>query len=162
MKNNQQNTIFQVKKIGEIEAKDYKFCINIYDEYKDALYQLDKFSHVNVFWWFSQNDNPEKRAILQTELPYAKSEKAGVFACRADYRPNPIATTICKIIKIDHEKGKVFIEYCDAFDKTPVIDLKPYIPVCDRVRDVKVANWFSEWPDWYEDAGEFFSKYSFE
>lgn len=162
MKNNQPNTKFEIKPIGEIETKDYKFCINIFDEYKDALYQLDKFSHVNIFWWFNKNDNSEKRAILQTELPYAENTSAGVFACRADYRPNPIATTISNIINIDHEKGKIYIDYCDAFDKTPIIDLKPYIPVSDRVKNVKVPEWFSDWPEWYEDAAEYFSKNSFE
>ena len=38
----------------------------------------------------------------------------------------------------------------------PVLDLKPYLPVSDRVRDVTVAEWMKDWPMWMEEAGEIF------
>ena len=40
----------------------------------------------------------------------------------------------------------------DAFDGTPVIDLKAYFPICDRVRDCHVAPWLKNWPECLEDG----------
>ena len=36
---------------------------------------------------------------------------------------------------------------------SPIIDLKGYFPVCDRVKDVKVPTWASDWSQWYPDEG---------
>lgn len=43
-------------------------------------------------------------------------------------------------------------------DGTPIVDLKPYIPVCDRAREIKVPAWYRPWPEWIEDAGAIFSR----
>ena len=40
----------------------------------------------------------------------------------------------------------------DAFDGTPIIDLKAYFPICDRIRDCHIAPWLKEWPEWQEDG----------
>jgi tRNA (Thr-GGU) A37 N-methylase len=52
----------------------------------------------------------------------------------------------------------VHLAWIDAFDGTPVLDLKPYIPISDRVRDVRIAEWLADWPEWMEDAAEFFAE----
>lgn len=153
--------MFSINSIGKVKSENYNFQLEICEAFRPGLKELDKFSHVHVFWWASNHDNEADRNITQTELPYAKNTIGGVFACRSPYRPNPIAVTICKIINLDIENGILDIEYIDAFNNTPIIDLKPYIPVSDRVRDVNVAVWFSNFPDWYEEAGEFFKNYSF-
>jgi len=64
----------------------------------------------------------------------------GVFATRAPVRPNLIATTLCKIQGID--EGVIRIDRIDAFDGTPILDLKPYIPAADRAEsEVRVPDW---------------------
>jgi tRNA (Thr-GGU) A37 N-methylase len=50
------------------------------------------------------------------------------------------------------------LDYIDAVDGTPLLDIKPYIPVCDRARTSAVPAWFRDWPEWMEDAGAFFSQ----
>jgi tRNA (Thr-GGU) A37 N-methylase len=90
---------------------------------------------------------------MQCELPYAEGEIAGVFACRSEYRPNPIAVTVCEIVSIDEEAGTVGLTNIDAFDNTPLLDLKPYIPVVDRVQEVKTPDWYAEWPQWFPAEG---------
>jgi len=47
----------------------------------------------------------------------------------------------------------VLLGNIDAVDETPVVDLKPYYPVCDRVREVKTPAWADEWPEWMPDQG---------
>ncbi len=147
-----------LKSIGKIKAVEGQFQLVLDPIYKDGLLELKQFSYIHVFWWANQMDNDKARDTLITDLPYAKDAKAGVFACRSPYRPNPIAVSLCPVIDIDSESGIVTLAYIDAYDDTPLLDIKPYIPVSDRVRTVKTATWFDSWPDFYEDAEAFFSK----
>jgi tRNA (Thr-GGU) A37 N-methylase len=63
----------------------------------------------------------------------------GVFACRAPVRPNLIALSLCKIVSV---KGNVIeLEKIDAWDNTPVIDIKPYIPGYDSAKDAFNPTW---------------------
>ncbi len=151
----------QLKPIGKVVCNESegRFLLEIDEGVRTGLKALDQFSHVLVFWWADQMDRENYRSIVTAELPYAPGVEVGVFACRSEYRPNPIALTIVPILDIDVEKGVVVIPWIDAFDGSPIIDLKPYIPICDRIRDVKVADWMSEWPMWMEDAGEYFAEH---
>ena len=91
--------------------------------------------------------------MLQTRPPYAEDKLTGVFACRSEYRPNPIAVTVCPLVAVDEEAGRVEVADIDAVDGTPLLDLKPYIGVTDRVRDVGVPDWFAGWPEWVPEEG---------
>jgi tRNA-Thr(GGU) m(6)t(6)A37 methyltransferase TsaA len=117
------------------------------------LKQLDRFSHVMIFWWADKHDNAKSRGALQCEPPYAKGKVTGVFATRAEYRPNPIAMTTCKILKADEKSGIVEVADIDAFDGTPVVDLKAYFPVCDRVKEARIPEWLLDWPEWMPEEG---------
>ncbi len=149
----------EIQPIGTVWASDEGFMLEIEEPYRAALNGLSKFSHVMVFWWADKNDTPEMRGVLEVDLPYAPGENVGVFACRSERRPNPIAVTTTGIIHIDVEEGRVILPYIDAFDGTPIVDLKPYIPCSDRVRDFRVASWMEEWPEWMEDAGQYFAEH---
>jgi len=152
---------FQLQAIGRAVSneKEGRFLLQIDEPYKDGLKELDQFSHALVFWWADKMDREEYRSIVTAELPYAPGVEVGVFACRSEYRPNPIAVTIVPILNINEKEGIVVIPWIDAFDGSPVIDLKPYIPICDRIRDIKVPDWIADWPMWMEDAGAYFAEH---
>lgn len=151
-----------INPIGRVIASDQygKYEVHVFPEYAEALKLLDQFSHVMVIWWAHHHDNAQDRGILSTELPYARGTLAGVFACRSEYRPNPIGITILPILSVDEKAGVLTLPWIDASDDTPVLDLKPYIPSSDRIRDVSVASWCKEWPMWMEEAGEYFSAHA--
>jgi tRNA-Thr(GGU) m(6)t(6)A37 methyltransferase TsaA len=155
----QKSPAYSLCPIGYIHATEaeQRFEVEILAPYRDALQQLGEFSHVIVVWWANQHDQPASRNTMITELPYAPGVKAGVFACRSEYRPNPIALTTTPILHIDQKNGILSLAWLDAYDGTPVLDLKPYIPVTDRIRDYKVAQWMQDWPAWMEDAGAYFA-----
>ena len=148
---------YQLHPIGTIRSVDGSFRLEIFEPYRAALKELARFSHLMIFWWADQHDNPQDRAVTTTPLPYAPGIQAGVFACRSPYRPNPIALTTMFMLDVDIENGIVHLPWIDAEDGTPLLDLKPYIPVSDRIRDVRVAEWFANWPQWMEETGEFFA-----
>jgi tRNA-Thr(GGU) m(6)t(6)A37 methyltransferase TsaA len=159
---NENPKTYQLHPIGCVRASDEEggYILQIDEAYRPALKQMDQFSHILIFWWADQMDTEAYRNIMTCELPYAPGVEAGVFACRAEYRPNPIAVTTLPVLSVDAENGIVVLPWIDAFDGTPVLDIKPYIPISDRIRDFKVASWLADWPEWMEDAGEYFAEHA--
>lgn len=144
-----------INPIGTVRVEKGSFWLDIFPKYVDGLNQLENFSHVNVLWWCHHFDNAKDRQVLQCEQPYQKAPASvGIFATRSPLRPNPIALTIVPIINIA-EGGKIYLPYIDAEDGSPIIDLKPYHPATDRVRDLEVPDWCRHWPQWYEDSASF-------
>jgi tRNA-Thr(GGU) m(6)t(6)A37 methyltransferase TsaA len=132
---------FKVFRVGTVEKKEGMTCLKIADKYGEALKGLDGFSHVIVLYWLHGNDTPEKRTTLQTRLErFPNKPLAGVFASRAPVRPNPIALSVCRILSVDG--NTVRVESIDAFDRTPIVDLKPHIPNVDSPDNVRLPDWW--------------------
>ncbi|WP_373483505.1 tRNA (N6-threonylcarbamoyladenosine(37)-N6)-methyltransferase TrmO [Acetobacterium sp.] len=145
-----------VKPIGTIHVQGENIFIELEEAYREGLEGLDGFSHINVFWWFSEFDNEEARKVLSGHQPYKLApEVMGVFATRSPLRPNPIALTPVSVLEIDYQKGVIRIPYIDANDGTPVLDIKPYTPSLDRVENPKVPSWCDHWPKSVEGSGDF-------
>ena len=133
-------TSYKLLSIGRVEKKGEQVRLRLFDEYADGLLGLEGWSHVNVFYWFDQNDTPQQRRVLRVH-PHAdaKNPLTGVFACRAPIRPNLIALSVCKILSV--EGPLVNVDGLDAFDGTPILDLKPFIPPDAPTQGVRVPAW---------------------
>jgi tRNA (Thr-GGU) A37 N-methylase len=79
----------------------------------------------------------------------------GTFATRSPERPNPLALSCAQITYIDKDNAVIGLAYIDAFNNTPVLDIKPYIPSLDRVEAPSVPQWCSHWPNSCEESGSF-------
>lgn len=146
----------EVHSIGKVRNNQSGTFIGLEKNFIPALQSLEGFSHINVLWWFSNYDDEHSRSVLQTESPYKGSpEVMGIFATRSPMRPNPIALTVAEIIQIDFEKGIIQVAFMDAYDNTPVLDIKPYTPSLDRVETSGVPAWCSSWPKSTEESGSF-------
>ena len=147
---------YLISPIGYVRCGEEGFCLEINSDFRLGLKGLDDFSHLNVLWWCDLVDDPQARAIIDCEQPYKGSpDRLGIFATRSPARPNPIALTVVIVLAVDHERGIIRIPYIDAEDGTPIIDLKPYHPSADRVRDVSLPEWCCHWPQWLEDSASF-------
>ncbi|MCD2492665.1 SAM-dependent methyltransferase [Lacrimispora sp. NSJ-141] len=147
---------FSVNPIGRIRVRNEAMSLELDKQFIPALTALDGFSHLNVLWWFSDFDLKEARQTLQIPKPYKRSpEIMGIFSTRAPVRPNPIALSTAGILHIDHEKGIISLDYIDAFDNTPFLDIKPYTPSLDRVDTPGLPEWCRHWPQSVEQSGEF-------
>jgi tRNA (Thr-GGU) A37 N-methylase len=49
--------------------------------------------------------------------------------------------TAVVVQEIDYERGVIHTPYIDAEAGTPILDIKPYHPSVDRIRDVAVPAW---------------------
>jgi tRNA-Thr(GGU) m(6)t(6)A37 methyltransferase TsaA len=148
-----QKQAYQIHPIGHIQRPGDSVHLELLAPFRPALRQLDRFSHVIVLWWADQHDNEESRSIMQCRPPYAEDKVTGIFACRSEYRPNPIAMTTCKILEVDEEQGIVQIANIDAYEGTPILDLKGYFPVCDRVKEASIPEWIPFQYEWMPDEG---------
>jgi tRNA-Thr(GGU) m(6)t(6)A37 methyltransferase TsaA len=134
---------YVVRPVGRVHKRDSSTTIEIAPGYHDALLGLEDFSHVWVIWWFDRNDNPQKRSVLRVHpRGNPKNPLTGVFATRSPARPNLIAMTLCRISSI--EGSTIRVEDIDAFDNTPVLDLKPHIPKSDGVQRALVPAWIRD------------------
>jgi tRNA-Thr(GGU) m(6)t(6)A37 methyltransferase TsaA len=97
-------------------------------EYETGLKDIETFSHIIVFYAFDRSSgwNP----LVKT--PW-EQERHGVFATRSPRRPNPIGMTVVKLVR--RSGSTLHVQGLDAFDGSPVLDLKPYVPRFDMVED---------------------------
>jgi len=131
---------FQIFPVGVVRKTEEATWIEIFDAYSDALLGLEGFSHIYVAFWFHENDEAEKRKVLRVHPRKDKNNPlSGVFATHSPLRPNLIGLTICKIKSI--KARRIEIEDIDAFDGTPVIDIKCFIPGSTSESDVRVPDW---------------------
>ncbi len=144
---------YEIYSIGQVRRDNGEVRLEIEEPFRPALQQLDEFSHVIAFWWSNQLDSEEHRSVMSSRPPYAEDKETGVFASRSPLRPNPINMTTCKILGVDQENGVVRVADIDAFDETPLLDLKAYFPVCDRVQDARIPDWLAGWPEWMPENG---------
>ncbi len=118
------NVTYTLHPIGRIRNRKGKpVQLEIFEKYVPGLLRLEQCKQVMVVWWFHKNDTPAKRSILEVH-PRGNPDNplTGVFATHSPFRPNLIALTVCKVLSV--KDGLVTIDSIDAFDDTPIIDLK--------------------------------------
>lgn len=143
-----------LKTIGYVRSDERGFYLEVEENYVNALKELNDFSHINVVWWANFFEEEEYRNIMVADKPYTNGpEKIGIFATRSPIRPNPIMLSVAYMINIEY--NKIRIPYIDAEIGTPILDLKPYYPCSDKVRDGSVPKWCSHWPNCIEESEHF-------
>jgi len=105
----------------------------------EALDGIDGFSHVLIIFYLDKMDE-DRRCLLQVH-PENKGELplVGVFATRSPARPNPIGVTVVKLLERQENVLKVL--GLDAYDGTPVLDVKPYLRRGDLIEEATMPDW---------------------
>jgi|SRR5579862_579695 len=98
----------------------------------DGLRGLETVSHVLVLYWM---DKARRDLVVQAPRHYA--EARGTFALRSPVRPNPIAVSVVRLLRIDG--NTLSVVGLDCIDNTPLLDIKPYFASTDAVTDAKVG-----------------------
>ena len=99
----------------------------------DALRGLQDFSHIWLLWDFSESHRDEWSPMVRPPR-LGGNKRVGVFASRSPYRPNPIGLSSVKILKIVNEEKLgmvIYVTGADLLNKTPIFDIKPYLPISD-------------------------------
>lgn len=129
---------FEIVPVGVVGKDDNRTWISVDARYKDGLLGLSGFSHVIVCYWLHRNDTEDGRSVLRVHPRADRSNPlTGVFATHSPVRPNPLGISVCRLVAVD--VTSVEIDAIDAFDGSPVIDMKCYIP--HDTTDVKLPDW---------------------
>lgn len=94
--------------------------IELLPEFEGGLADIDGFSHLFVLWVFDRVDGYD---LLST--PPTDDRTHGVFSTRSPRRPNPIGLTVVRLIK--REGARLVVRGVDMLDRTPILDIKPYL-----------------------------------
>ena len=110
--------------------------IEVDPRWEPALKDIESCTHLLVLYWMHQ-----ARRDLVLQVPRHYGRQRGTFALRSPVRPNPIAASVVRLIRVDGASLSVI--GLDCLDMTPLLDLKPYFASTDAVSDA-VVGWHAE------------------
>lgn len=113
-------------------AAGVKGTIEVFEDFRPGLKDLDGFSHIILLYHFHRSHSFNLHVV-----PFMDSEPRGLFATRAPKRPNSIGLSVVQLDKI--EDGVLHIQNVDVLDGTPLLDIKPYVPEFDAQVEVRTG-----------------------
>jgi len=102
--------------------------IELKPEFAPALTGLAPGDWIMLLYWTGA-----ARRDLIVQAPRHADGPRGTFALRSPARPNPVALGCVRIEAIDG--ATLHIDATDAFDGTPVVDIKPWTRTVDSPAD---------------------------
>jgi len=100
---------------------------------------VNEFSHVFVLFWLHGVSEEQRKTLKVHPRGRRDLPLLGVFATRTMLRPNPVGLTLVELVKV--EGNVLTVRGLDAFDGTPVLDIKPF-DSWDTVENVRVPDWW--------------------
>jgi len=110
--------------------------LEILEPYSTGLLGIDAYSHLIIMFWM---DRVIALPLVAHPRGDSAIDKAGAFATRGRNHPNPIGLAVTELLAVG--ESTITVKGLDAFDGTPVIDIKPYDHY-DVVPNPKVPEWF--------------------
>ncbi len=101
-----------------------KGVIELQNHYLEALEGLEKNEYLIVLYHLHLSGSWHSSV-----RPPGSSRSFGLFATRSPNRPNPIGFAVVKLDRL--EGTTLYVSGVDAFDGTPVLDIKPWLPSID-------------------------------
>ena len=125
----------------EVKDKTRTSQVIIRKELTTALEGIDGFSHLFVLFWLHKTSD-ERRKLLKVHPRRRKDlPLLGIFATRTMTRPNPVGLTLVELVKV--EDNILTVRGLDAFNGTPVLDIKPF-DSWDTAETAKVPEWWTK------------------
>lgn len=140
-------TFLSNDKVRESWPEGVKAEIQVFEEYAPALDGIDGFSHLVVVFYLHETSEAQRETLharpkrfVRYGLKLEDLPLVGVFCLDSPHRPNPLGLTIVKLLS--RQGNVLMVGGLDAFNNTPVLDIKPYTPE-------RCIGRF-ELPDWYK------------
>ncbi len=115
--------------------------IEVYPEMADLLDGIEDFSHLLVLYW--AHLVPEEGRSLLKVHPIGRKEfpLTGIFATCSPARPNPVLVNAVRLL--ERKANVLRVSGLEAVDGTPLVDIKPYVPMYFRVEDARLSDWMN-------------------
>lgn len=130
----------KTKAVGkEIRNRSNVSKIILREDLVEVLDGIEDFSHLFVIFWMHKIPKEERTTMKVHPRGRIDMPLLGVFATRTSHRPNPIGVTLVELLEV--EGNVVTVRGLDAFDGTPVLDIKPF-DNWDMVESARVPEWW--------------------
>jgi tRNA-Thr(GGU) m(6)t(6)A37 methyltransferase TsaA len=109
--------------------------------WEPALDGIEGYSHIWIVWWL---DRADQTTIALKVHPQRRQElpAVGLFATRSPGRPNPLALTVVRLLA--RQGRHLRVQGLDAFEGTPVLDIKPYLRRGDFIPEATAPEWMEQ------------------
>lgn len=113
------------------------------DEITDTLNKIKANDFLRIIWWFDRFDDKRYRSHVMCKPPYENAPRCGVFATRSPVRPNPLASTVVKVMSVDPYNYSISILGFDGFEQSAVLQIMPHQE--KELSDIRVPGWVEHW-----------------
>ncbi len=86
--------------------------------WRPALHGVERHANLQILYWMDR-----ARRDLVRQSPRSDGTTTGTFSLRSPVRPNPIASSVVRLVGV--EDGAVLVRGLDCLDGTPLVDIKP-------------------------------------
>jgi len=120
-------TPYATKEDAPIQGRftsDNTGTVEVFGDFADGLQDVTLFSHLILLYHFDQAG-----AVELVRRPFLDDTPHGIFATRHPCRPNGVGITVVELL--GQEGNILHVAGIDVLDKTPLIDIKPYVPRFD-------------------------------
>ncbi|RZN64846.1 MAG: tRNA (N6-threonylcarbamoyladenosine(37)-N6)-methyltransferase TrmO [Candidatus Methanoliparum thermophilum] len=97
--------------------------IEIFEEYTEGLQGIEDLDYIVVIFFFHKST---KEYSLIQKPPWSDKMR-GVFSICSPLRPNPIGLSVVRLLSV--KDNILHVKNIDMVDGTPILDIKPYIPL---------------------------------
>jgi tRNA-Thr(GGU) m(6)t(6)A37 methyltransferase TsaA len=129
--------------VGEqVRDENIISTITLNPQFTQGVDGLAEFSHIFVLFYLNQIKEIHQPLNFRVH-PRGRADLplTGIFSTRTMFRPNPIGLTLVELLKV--EGNILTLKGLDAYDGTPVLDIKPYDP-WDTVEAARIPQWWKK------------------
>lgn len=92
--------------------------LEVFEPWVPAINGIDANANLEVLYWLHQS-----RRDLVLQSPRHHGSPRGTFSLRSPQRPNPIGTSMVRLVGV--EGNVLLVRGLDCLDETPLLDIKP-------------------------------------
>jgi tRNA-Thr(GGU) m(6)t(6)A37 methyltransferase TsaA len=122
--------------LQSVAAAEVHGRVELDPAYVPGLRDLDGFSHLHLICHLDRSVPGDLEVV-----PYLDDTVRGVFATRSPRHPNPIGLSVVRLHSV--QGATLRVSGLDLLDRTPVLDIKPYVPAFD-VFDAERTGWLEQ------------------
>ena len=113
----------RIAPIGTVRhISDDQFVIEMSPEFREGLHGIAPGDGLDVLYWMHELPVEQRRKLKVYPQGNKQKPLKGVFGLRSPMRPNPIGVSTVTVRRL--EKGLLYVTAFDAFDGSPIIDIK--------------------------------------
>lgn len=116
------------------------------EEIIESIKCIEEGAFLRILWWFDRFDDKRYRSHLTCNPPYDNAPKCGVFATRSPVRPNPLASTVVKVISTDPYNRCISVLGFDGFENSMILQVMPFQE--NNITHTRVPEWVEHWTDY--------------